>query len=69
MNKLCAIVRTGDGVGICEVVEHTIYDPNYYVPVMAVRAFEGRALNAMNRLIVPMRGPFFFENINGKVQS
>lgn len=61
--KLCAIVHTSDGIRVCEVLEYPIYDRDHLMPLMAVRAFEGRRLNPVNCILVPMKGPFIFENV------
>lgn len=58
MTKLCAIVRTSEAVRVCEVTQYPIYDYRHLMPMMEVRAFEGRPLNAVNRLIVPVTGQF-----------
>lgn len=64
MSKLCAIIRTTDGIRVCEVMEYPIYDREHLMPAMAVRAFEGKPLNAANMIVVPMTGQFTFENVS-----
>jgi len=66
MTKLCAIVRTSNGVRVCEVTQHPIYDYKHLLPMMEVRAFEGKPLNPINRIVVPMTGLFTSE---GKAQE
>ena len=52
--KLCAIVRTSEGIRVCEVTQYPIYDYKHIMPLMEVKAIEGAPLNPINRILVPM---------------